>query len=94
MTKINKELLSVLVCPETKNTLTLAKNELIGRINAKIKEEVLVNREEKLITQVIDGGLIRSDRKYLYPIRESIPIMLPEKAIPLKDFLDIQSAKS
>jgi uncharacterized protein YbaR (Trm112 family) len=33
----------------------------------------------------IDGGLLRSDRKVLYPIRQNIPIMLIDQAIPLAD---------
>jgi uncharacterized protein len=31
----------------------------------------------------LDGGLIRSDRKILYPIRDHIPVMLIEEGIPL-----------
>ena len=32
----------------------------------------------------LDGGLIRADRKMLYPIREDIPVMLIEEGIPLE----------
>jgi uncharacterized protein YbaR (Trm112 family) len=32
----------------------------------------------------LDGGLIRGDRKMLYPIREDIPVMLIEEGIPLE----------
>jgi uncharacterized protein YbaR (Trm112 family) len=31
----------------------------------------------------MNGGLIREDGKYLYPIRKDIPIMLIDEALPL-----------
>ena len=36
---------------------------------------------------VLDGGLVREDGKYLYPVRNGIPIMLIEEriAIPAPD---------
>jgi uncharacterized protein YbaR (Trm112 family) len=35
------------------------------------------------VTEPVDGGLVRSDGRFLYPIRDDIPIMLVEEAIPL-----------
>jgi uncharacterized protein len=39
------------------------------------------------VTELLDGGLVRSDRKILYPIREDIPVMLIEEGIPLEQVL-------
>lgn len=79
---VDKELLEILCCPETKQDLTLLKEPVIAKINQRIKEGTLKNRAGETIKEPIGGGLLREDRKYLYPIREDIPIMLIDEAIP------------
>ena len=80
---VDEELLKILVCPETHQSLHLAGEDLIAELNRKIEAGELVNREGDRVTEKIDAGLIREDGKYLYPIREDIPIMLIPEAIPL-----------
>ncbi len=84
---IDPELLDILACPETKEPVSVVERELIDKINGKIKEGILLNRGKQTVTENIDGGLMRADKKYLYPIRDSIPVMLIEEAIPLDEFL-------
>ncbi|HET7290653.1 MAG TPA: Trm112 family protein [Thermodesulfobacteriota bacterium] len=82
---IDKELLDIIVCPETKQDLVLAEPGLIERINLLIGKGELRNRSKQAVTEKIDGGLIRKeDRKYLYPIRDDIPILLIDESIPLE----------
>lgn len=81
---IDNELLSILCCPETKEDVTLASGELVAKVNAAIAAGGLKNRGNEAVTEKIDSGLLRADRKYLYPIREDIPIMLIEEAIPVE----------
>lgn len=80
---ISQELLDILACPETKQPLTLAAAALISTLNDRIRQGALTNRGGAAVTEPLDGGLIREDRRYLYPIREDIPIMLIDEAIPL-----------
>jgi len=80
---INKELLAVLCCPETKQNLVLAGDDTVRKINDDIKAGTAVSRHGAKVVDVIDGGLVREDGKFLYPIREDIPIMLVDQAIPL-----------
>lgn len=82
---VDKELLNILCCPETKQDLVLADQELIDKINQLIKKGVLKNRAGELVKDPIDAGLIREDRKYLYPIREDIPILLIDESIFIED---------
>jgi uncharacterized protein YbaR (Trm112 family) len=81
---IDKELLDILACPETKEPVHLAEQALIDDINARIERGEVVNRGDKVVEKKIDGGLVREDGAYLYPIDDDIPVMLIDEAIPLK----------
>jgi len=80
---IDPELLEILCCPETKEDVSLADSSLIEKINQLITSGSIKNRGGELVNEKIDSGLLRADGKYLYPIRESIPIMLIEEALPV-----------
>jgi uncharacterized protein YbaR (Trm112 family) len=81
---ISKELLDILVCPETKQPLRLAEPSLLDGLNERIRQGQVVNRHGDPVTEPIDGGLVREDGRYLYPIRDEIPIMLIDEALPLQ----------
>jgi uncharacterized protein len=82
---VDPELLEILVCPENKTPVTLAGDDVLSKVNAAIEAGALKNRGGELVDAKIDGGLIREDNAYLYPIRDDIPIMLIDEAIPLKN---------
>lgn len=80
---IDPELLKILVCPENKTPVRLADEDLVRRANAAIEAKTLKNRGGELVEPGIDAGLVREDNAYMYPVREDIPIMLIDEAIPL-----------
>lgn len=55
-------------------------------LTAPLKKGEVQNRGEQKVEQPIDGGLVREDGAYLYPIQDDIPIMLIDEAIPLEGF--------
>ncbi len=81
---VDKALLDILCCPETKEDVSLAADALIDTINQKIEAGELKNRGGNPVEEKIDAGLTRKDQKFLYPIRQDIPIMLIDEAIPLQ----------
>jgi uncharacterized protein YbaR (Trm112 family) len=81
---IDKELLAILCCPETKQAVTFADSNLVGKLNEVVARGGLKNKGNKPVSEKLDGGLIRSDQKVLYPIREGIPVMLIDEGIPLE----------
>lgn len=76
------ELLDILVCPETKQPLRLADEALIARLNRAISAGSLENRAGVTVGAPLESGLLRQDGEVLYPIRDDIPIMLLDEAIP------------
>ena len=86
---LDQQLLNILACPETKEPVSLADETMIAQINAAIESGTLMNRAGEKVEGTIDGGLVREDKKYLYPIRDDIPIMLIDEGIPLKNLLPV-----
>ncbi|MFH0921994.1 MAG: Trm112 family protein [Fibrobacterota bacterium] len=80
---IARDLLDLLVCPETRTPLRVADNALITALNKKIAGNALKNRAGERVTEPFDGGLVREDGKVLYPVRKDIPIMLTDESIAL-----------
>ncbi len=81
---INNELLKILCCPETQQSLSIADSGLIQQINTKIKEGKVKNRGGIIVSEELQSGLIREDGKYLYPIRNDIPTLLVDEAIQVE----------
>jgi uncharacterized protein YbaR (Trm112 family) len=82
---INKALLDILLCPDSKQSLTLAEPALLDTLNRRIRQGTLKNRGGTVVSDPIDGGLVREDRRYLYVIRDDIPVMLIDEALPLQE---------
>ena len=82
---VDPELIQILVCPESKQLLEEAAADLVRRINVAVAAGTIRNREGEVVREPLDGGLVREDGKFLYPVREGIPIMLIDEAIALGD---------
>ena len=80
---VDQELLDILVCPENKAAVKLVDDDARVKINDAIQAKTLKNRAGETIEESIDGGLLREDGVYLYPIRDDIPIMLIDESIPM-----------
>ncbi len=82
---VDQELLDILVCPETKQPVRLAGTDLLRMLNRAIAAGEVKMRDGQLVEDRIEEGLVREDNGVLYPVRDSIPIMLIDEAIPLDD---------
>ena len=80
---IDPDLLKILACPETHQPLSEADAELVERVNARIAAGDCRNAGGGKVEDPIEGGLVREDGKIVYPVRESIPVLLVDEGIPV-----------
>ena len=81
---VSKDLLDLLVCPDTMQPVRLAGEEVLARLNERIRSGDVRTQGGAEVKDPLDSGLIREDGQVLYPIRDDIPIMLVDEAIPLE----------
>lgn len=82
---VDQQLLDILVCPETKQALHRADADVLRRLNEAIAQGKVENRGGRTIGEPVESGLVREAGDLLYPIRDDIPIMLVDEAIPLSE---------
>ncbi len=81
--KIQEKLLQILVCPETKQPVTLASEQILDDLNARIRSGSVRNRGGDVVSTPAAAGLVRQDGRVLYRIDSGIPVMLIEESIEL-----------
>lgn len=86
---VDKDLLSILACPETKKNLTIVEDSVIERVNAAIEAGKVRNKAQQRVDEPVTGGLYREgDHSCMYPIRQNIPILLVDELILLDSIQD------
>ncbi len=80
---VDAELLAILVCPEDKTPVARADAATLDALNARIAAGGVKTRGGQPVAEPVAEGLVRQDGKYLYPVRDDIPVMLIDEALPL-----------
>jgi len=79
---IHPDLLAVIVCPESRQPLSLAADDLLARVNAAVEKGGVTNVGGDAVERPLEAGLVREDGKVVYPVRDDIPVLLVEEGIP------------
>jgi len=73
---IDKDLLEILACPETHQSLAEASKDLLKQVNDWIATGDAKNKGGKKVEEPLEAGLVREDAQVVYPIRDGIPVLL------------------
>ena len=86
---VDAKLLEILCCPVSKTPLTVLQPGRLEKLNAAIDRDEVKYVTGDRVTQPLHEGLVTEDMKVIYPVEDSIPILLQEKGIgttQLQDF--------
>ena len=78
------ELVKILRCPLSGDPLQLAQPGVIQQVNDAVSAGTARDRLEQKVGEPIEGGLVTTEPKWLYPIRAGIPTLVSEEAIDLE----------
>ena len=81
---MDKRLLSILCCPVTHKGLSLAKADLLARVNEAIGNGILQNIDGQAVSGALKEALVTDDGKILYPINDGIPVLLEGESVTLE----------
>ena len=80
---VDPDLIAILICPESRQPVASATPAQLAAVNAAIRAGNAYNRAGARVEQELTEALVRQDGRVLYPVEESIPVMLVEESIAL-----------
>ncbi len=81
---MDKRLLTILRCPVTHKGLSLARRDMLERVNQAIENGSLVNRDGAALDARLNEALVTDDGKLLYPVNDGIPVLLEGQSVALE----------
>ncbi len=78
---VDGKLLEILCCPVSKTPLTRLTPQQLDKLNAAIGRGEVKFVEGESVKEPLSEGLVTEDLKVIYPVEDSIPILLHEKGI-------------
>ena len=78
---MDPDLLAILVCPESRQPLREADADLLAALNERIRSGGLANVGGESVSEELEAALVREDGAIAYPVRQGIPVLLPEEGL-------------
>ncbi len=78
---IDRKLLEILVCPVTKQPLSILTAAKLALLNQKIEAGEVQNHGGETVTEAWTEALVTKNGSTLYPVSDSIPVMLEGQSI-------------
>ncbi|MEG3191426.1 Trm112 family protein [Lysobacter sp. D1-1-M9] len=89
---MDRKLLDLLVCPTTRQPLSLLDGRGLDALNAAIGRGAVVRGDGAAQSEPIRQALVTRDRKQVYRLDDGIPVLLPEEAIATAQLDDFPRA--
>ncbi|AAF85470.1 Trm112 family protein [Xylella fastidiosa] len=78
---MDRKLLHLLCSPDTRQPLSLLESKGLEALNKAIASGTVQRADGSIQNQSLHEALITRDRKQVFRIEDSIPVLLPEEAI-------------
>jgi len=76
-------LLDILCCPVTRSPLELLPERELAILNERIAAQRIRNREDIVVAEPLAEALVTRSGKLVYPVRDGVPVLLEDQAMPL-----------
>lgn len=81
---MDRKLLDFVCCPVTRSSLELLNERELAKLNELIAAHRIRNREDTVVDAPLAEALVTRSGKLIYPIRDGIPLLLEDQAMPLQ----------